>query len=985
MSFSSELHRSLFRLYEHYVGEPDSGKDVYGYWLFILGYIIGAAGVIAFVVGYAGSFGEEPIIRVTGVAAAAGLAICLFGIGLMLPVRRRGIQASVVGLFVALVGVAAFGVVYPDNWRHLGMGLDVEVISVYTTGIAIITGVTALVPVLTGQKGLFVEEEGTTEDPPILTGDALEDAQFAVFRDEQGDWKWNVLHREALATSEGSAPTRPDAREGIERVKSQISSAGLLELTTSAFRLYEDRDGTWQWTLAREDGSVVGTCDREFDDRDGAEESVSFLKDRGPDADIIEIEGAAFTYTEERDRWYWQLVDDEHTVLATSDRGHDDQASAEEAARTFAERFEQARVLDVEHFGVELREADAGDGWTWRFVDETDTVIATAADTAETRRGAEEAAETLLAELSSASVTVSGDPTYEQYTSDDEWQWRLVDESEHVVARGPESYADHGETTRETEQFAENARDADVVEIDDAAYEVYPASELPTTPSSSDGDDLPVLEEPAATDGGTATPDGADPDGNGAATQDWHWRLVTDDREVVAASTEPHADAETATAAIERVREQASEADLIEFEEAAFQVYEADSGEWRWRLIDEDGNVLADSGEEHASRSEAAEAMMTLKEQAPDAELLEIETAAFELFVDENDEWGWRLIDEGGKLVAEDPATHPTRDAAREAMNRLLEHLESEVRTMDDAIFQPYADEEWHWRFVLPSGDTVAVDADGAATRDELRDRLESVRDAAASAQRCTIGDVTVQLYDAGTGDWSWRLLDRDREELADATVTYDGRETALGRVSALTERADAAPIFAIEDAVIRVQRDSNGGEAASGARTDAWRWDLVDADRNVLASAAGTAPTKEELLSTIDEVKQLAPMAGRVDFDVASFELIADEDDRWSWRLLDEDGRPVATGTETYESNAAAREGLEQVRDLIEAASILEIDSVSFELHRDEDGWVWRLVDEYGSRMAESTQTYESRTAAREAMNDVKSHAPDGWITFTE
>ncbi|MFC6767341.1 YegP family protein, partial [Natrinema soli] len=81
----------------------------------------------------------------------------------------------------------------------------------------------------------------------------------------------------------------------------------------------------------------------------------------------------------------------------------------------------------------------------------------------------------------------------------------------------------------------------------------------------------------------------------------------------------------------------------------------------------------------------------------------------------------------------------------------------------------------------------------------------------------------------------------------------------------------------------------------------------------------------------------------------------------------------------------ALAREALEDVRELIESASILEIDSVSFELHTAEDGWVWQLIDEYGTTMAKSTQTYANRTDAREAMNDVKAQAPDGWITFTE
>ncbi|SDC07800.1 YegP family protein [Natrinema hispanicum] len=968
MASWTDIHQNLFQLYEHYVGEPDSAKDVYGYWLFIVGYIIGAAGVAAFVVGYAGEGNSYTLIKFSGVTAATGLAFCLFGIVLMLPVRTRGIQASVVGLLVSLGGIGFFGWAYPYNWRELGTDYSVEVITVYTLGIGIIAGVTALVPVLTGRKGMFVEEEGQTEDPDILTGDAMESAQFAVFRDENGDWKWHVLHLEALAQSTDSAVTRPEATAGIERVKSQISSAGLMELTTSAFRLYEDRDGTWQWTLARDDGSVVGACAGEFDERDGAEKSVSFLKDEGPDADVIEIEDAAFTYEQRRDQWYWQLVDDSRTPLASSETGHTTQERAEEAAHKFAERFDQARVLDIEGIGVEL--CERADGWRWRFVDADDEVVATSTDTFDSRRDAERAAEALLPELESASVTVAGEPAYELYESGDEWRYRLVDETEHVVARSPKRTTDRDDATEWTKQFGDNAADAEIVEIDDAAYEVYPATDTTGDEYTFDeAETLPVAaEDPEpAPDGGTVT----DAAPRADSADSWHWRLVTDDREVIAASTVSHADAETATAAIERVRQQAAEADLIEFENAAFQVYEADSGEWRWRLIDEDGNVLADSGEEHTSRGEAAETMMTLKEQAPDAELLEIETAAFELFVNEDGEWGWRLIDEAGKLVAEDPATHPTRSAAREAMDRLLEHLESDVRTMDRAIFQPYATGDWHWRFVMPTGETVAVDGEASPTRDELIDGLEAIREAATSARRHTIGDVSVQLY--GTDEWQFRLLDRNREEIADSAVSYADRAAADDIVALLKSHALDAPIFAIEDAVIRLDGD------------DGWSWDLVDRDREVIAEAVDPVTTKDGLLETIDTIRQLAPLAGRVDFDVASFELVADDDDRWRWRLIDEDGRTVASGTETHETADAAREALADVRDLIESASILEIDSVSFELHTAEDGWVWHLIDEYGATMAESTQTYETRTAAREAMNDVKAQVPDGWITFTE
>ncbi|MFB6311782.1 MAG: DUF1508 domain-containing protein, partial [Salinirussus sp.] len=149
----------------------------------------------------------------------------------------------------------------------------------------------------------------------------------------------------------------------------------------------------------------------------------------------------------------------------------------------------------------------------------------------------------------------------------------------------------------------------------------------------------------------------------------WHWRLVTDDREVRAESTEVYDSEEAASAVVDRVRTEAPDADLIEFENAAFQVYEAPEGAWRWRLIDEDGTVLADSGQgEYESRDDAMAAMTTLRENAPDAEHLEIENAAFELFEDDRG-WGFRLVDDVGETIADGTTRHDTEAGARSAMD----------------------------------------------------------------------------------------------------------------------------------------------------------------------------------------------------------------------------------------------------------------------------------------------------------------------------
>jgi len=157
--------------------------------------------------------------------------------------------------------------------------------------------------------------------------------------------------------------------------------------------------------------------------------------------------------------------------LASSETGHSTQERAEEAAQTF-ERFDQARVLDVEHIGVEL--CERADGWTWRFVDADDEVVANSTDEFDSRRDAEAAAEALLGALESASVTVAGEPTYELYESGEEWRYRLVDERARRRARtrrDPEHDGSAGGPTSSARTPA-----TPMSSRSKTRYEVYPAT-----------------------------------------------------------------------------------------------------------------------------------------------------------------------------------------------------------------------------------------------------------------------------------------------------------------------------------------------------------------------------------------------------------------------------------------------------------------------------------------------------------------------------
>lgn len=52
---------------------------------------------------------------------------------------------------------------------------------------------------------------------------------------------------------------------------------------------------------------------------------------------------------------------------------------------------------------------------------------------------------------------------------------------------------------------------------------------------------------------------------------------------------------------------------------ATFEVYEDQAGKWRWRLVHDNGNIIADSGEGYASRQKCEQGLESVKENAPAA------------------------------------------------------------------------------------------------------------------------------------------------------------------------------------------------------------------------------------------------------------------------------------------------------------------------------------------------------------------------------
>ncbi|WP_251330000.1 HVO_2922 family protein [Haloplanus pelagicus] len=56
--------------------------------------------------------------------------------------------------------------------------------------------------------------------------------------------------------------------------------------------------------------------------------------------------------------------------------------------------------------------------------------------------------------------------------------------------------------------------------------------------------------------------------------------------------------------------------------EARFELYRDRADEWRWRLVVANGNIIADSGEGYASKQGAKRGIESVKASAPDADVV---------------------------------------------------------------------------------------------------------------------------------------------------------------------------------------------------------------------------------------------------------------------------------------------------------------------------------------------------------------------------
>ncbi|MFB6308855.1 MAG: HVO_2922 family protein, partial [Haloarculaceae archaeon] len=149
----------------------------------------------------------------------------------------------------------------------------------------------------------------------------------------------------------------------------------------------------------------------------------------------------------------------------------------------------------------------------------------------------------------------------------------------------------------------------------------------------------------------------------------WRWRLRHRNTNIIADSGEGYSsrqkaeqgmrsvqrNAAGAAITVQQTEEDEEEVEPVPAEESQsdFEIYEDTAGEWRWRLRHQNGNIIADSSQGYASRSNVERALESVREYVPGAAYLDIDPVAFEVYEDSAGEWRWRLRHQNGNVLAD--------------------------------------------------------------------------------------------------------------------------------------------------------------------------------------------------------------------------------------------------------------------------------------------------------------------------------------------
>ena len=509
----------LYGFYESRIGQPDTDDEVRGYWVFLLGLLFGAIGVILFLPSESARGASEFTLREASIVMlAVGLAMLVAGPIIRLPLKAWANYAAYLGQAIAFVAVVWFTFVFPTEWSQLTG--NQPVIFVYAAGLAII--------MLGGVAGSLVG--GATREE--LTASAGREAELK----DQLEETRRELESEREESAAGEAAQSALQTE-VDELQTLVDA---LHTSQAQFELYEDRGEQWRWRLRHRNGNVIADSGEGYTRKHNAKKGMASVRRNALGASLLEIvpepdedteealeeapiipevaddSKAEFElYEDDGGKYRWRLVHDNGNIIADSGEGYTSKQKARQGIESVTKNASPASYLQFDPASFEIYRDSAGE-WRWRFVHKNGNILAAASEGYTRRRDAKRAVDSIREDVADADFEIYED-------NRDEYRWRLTASNGEIVATSGEGYASESGAEDAVDRVKRLAPDADALDVGQAAFEVY---------------------EDAA--------------------EEWRWRLRHRNGNVIADSGEGYTERNKAHDAIESVKKNAPGAETTE-------------------------------------------------------------------------------------------------------------------------------------------------------------------------------------------------------------------------------------------------------------------------------------------------------------------------------------------------------------------------------------------------------------------------------------
>ncbi|MFB6143501.1 MAG: HVO_2922 family protein [Halorientalis sp.] len=480
---STTADNALYRIYRRRIGEPTTHDEVRGYWVFLVGLVLGTLGILLFLpstsaVGAGGFTLRELSIFL----AAVGLAMLVAGPVIRLPLQPWANYAAYIGQVVCFAAAVWFLLVFPAGWSVQAGSQPVIVL--YGIGLAVVTLGGVVAPLLAGAAREDAREGGaaTAELQSRLDSLWASQAQFELYQDRGEEWRWRLRHRNGNVIADGGEgyTRKHNARKGMQSVRRNALGATLLEIlpepetdpedalaaapllpdladeSQAGFEVYEDEAAEWRWRLVHENGNVLADSGEGYVSRQGARDAVERTQASVGPASYLQFDPASFeVYRDAAGQWRWRLVHRNGNVVAAASEGYTRRRDAKRSV-------DSVRDLVADGDAFEVYEDEAGEH-RWRLRAGNREVVATSGEGYGTASGARDAVERVQQFAPDADALDVGLAAFEVYEDgNEEWRWRLRHRNGNVLADGGEGYASRRGLHEAIESVKRNAPGADV-------------------------------------------------------------------------------------------------------------------------------------------------------------------------------------------------------------------------------------------------------------------------------------------------------------------------------------------------------------------------------------------------------------------------------------------------------------------------------------------------------------------------------------------